>query len=547
MSKKGKAKRAAAQANGLRPSAAAPVKLPGSAFAAQGSTGYMRGGRSVALSGWHPSLREAQDDIAVAWDKAAARAHDAIINSGWLSGALEQCVANTVGSGLRLKVQPENEVFGMSNEDAAQWAKLVEQRFLLWANRPEACDAEGKQTFGQMQGAAFRGWIATGEILSERAWINRPWVSGRTKIRVMPAHRLSRNSDGLRRLHTGVYVDGDGAPIGYLTQKRDPILGWQETPVRARDGLGLRLVGHFYDATLGAYRGIGPLVSTLQVVRQFDDLSDATLAGQIVKTLWAGVIESVQPTEEFLSGFLTDAERARMQTRGETDMDAYLDLIGGFYDAAPVNVGRNGRIGHLLPGDRLNFQSVASPSSDYRDYSNDLKREIARALGMTYESFTGDYTDASYNSMSYGTTEIYEVTSKRRADLVAPFCQFCYEAWLEEEISDGRIPFPGGIEAFVTNRAAATRAIWRGSPKPTADLLKAAKAYEIFERTGVMSQGQIADALGADIEDVYAQRQQERALRKTYELPEPSYMNAAGGGTGAAPQEPDDAADNSED
>ena len=529
------------------PLSAAPDRLPGSAAKAYAS-GYMRGGRSVALNAWHPSLREAQDDVASAWDKAAARANDAIINSGWLSGALEQCVANVVGTGLRLKAQPENELFGMSNAEARSWCKLVEQRFGLWATRPEECDAEGKRTFGQLQAAAFRGWLGSGEVLSEVAWKRRSWGRYGTKIRVMPAHRLCRDSDEMQRLHTGVYVDEDGAPIAFLTQRRSQIMGWENKRVPARDAYGRLLLGHFHDGPLGAYRGIGPLVAVLQVVRQFDDLSDATLAAQILKTLWAAVIESPAPTEEFLTGFVTDQERAQMQVRGEAPIDAYFDMLAGFYDASPISVGQNGRVGHLMPGDKFDLKTPGAPTGDYQEYANDLKREIARALGMTYESFTGDYQGASYNSMSYGTTEIFEVTKKRRADLVAPFCQMAYEAWLEEEVDNGGIPFPGGIDAFVANRAAACRALWRGSPRPIPDILKAAKAYEVFERTGVVSQGMVADAvMGADIEDVYAQRQEEAELRKQYGLPEPSYMNAAGGGTGANPIGPETDDDEEED
>ncbi|WP_083798950.1 phage portal protein [Roseobacter sp. AzwK-3b] len=67
------------------------------------SSKYMRGGRGVTFAGWRPALREAQDDIGEAWDDAAARVHDLLHNSGWLAGAMEQCVANTVGTGLQLK------------------------------------------------------------------------------------------------------------------------------------------------------------------------------------------------------------------------------------------------------------------------------------------------------------------------------------------------------------------------------------------------------------------------------------------------------------
>ena len=94
---------------------------------------YMRGGRGVTFAGWKPALRESQDDIGEAWDDAAARVGDLLHNSGWLAGAMEQCVANTVGTGLQLKVLPENETFGMTATEASNWAKTVERRFELWA------------------------------------------------------------------------------------------------------------------------------------------------------------------------------------------------------------------------------------------------------------------------------------------------------------------------------------------------------------------------------------------------------------------------------
>ncbi|MDP3316975.1 MAG: phage portal protein, partial [Devosia sp.] len=112
---------------------------------------FMRGNRGVVFGGWRPALREAADDVGASWDLAAARTVDLIQNSGWMAGALDQAVANTVGTGLRLKAMPENDLFGMSNAEAESWAQTVEQRWSLWANRPYECDIEGRRSFGQIQ------------------------------------------------------------------------------------------------------------------------------------------------------------------------------------------------------------------------------------------------------------------------------------------------------------------------------------------------------------------------------------------------------------
>lgn len=510
------------------------------------SAAYMRGGRNVTFAGWRPALREAQDDVSAAWDEAAARTIDLIHNSGWLAGMVDQAVANTVGSGLRLLPKPENALFGMSETDARAWAKLVSSRWETWSRSPQECDIEGLRDHGKMQAAAFRSWLATGEILAELPWRKRPWNRYATKVRLLSPHRLSRKTDTMKRLVNGVYLDADGMPVAYLATRKDPLLGTIEYDVRARDARGRAQVIHCFDGMPGTYRGITPMTPALQVARQFDQLSDATLMAAIVKQLFAVAITGDAPTEEVMQGLLTPQEQARMLSNGVSPVEAYMDMLGSFYDSSTINVGVNGRIAHLFPGQDMKMVTAASPGSDYRDYSQHLLREMARCLGLTFESATGDYNGATYSSVRMATGEIFAITQVRRRNVVAPFCQATYEAWLEEEIASGGVPFPGGIEAFYANRVAASRADWRGTPKPQADDLKTAKAHEIWRRIGVMSDEMIASDIGVDIEDVYAARAAEKELREAYDLDDAEMMPATGGAP-RAPGVTDDSQDDEED
>jgi lambda family phage portal protein len=503
------------------------------------ASSFMRGGRGVTFGGWRPALRDSQDDISEAWDLAAARTIDMVQNSGWLAGSIDQAVANTVGTGLRLKAMPENTVFGMSNADAQEWSRLVEARFELWGRTPDECDIEGRRTFGQMQAAAFRSWLATGEILAELPWRRRPWGRYGTKLRLLPPHRLSRRTDSMSRLVNGVFHDRDGMPLAYLAIRKDTIRGEEDYIVPARDRMGRPKVVFVFDGLPGTCRGISPMTPALQVARQFDQLADATLTAAIMQTLFAATITSDEPTEQVIQGLLTPQEQARMAAQGVSPMSAYLDMVGGFYDGVTLNVGINGRIAHLFPGQELKFHRSEHPTSDYKDFSMHLLREMARCLGLTYESATGDYEGATYSSVRMATGEIFAITRMRRQNVVAPFCQAAYDAWLEEEIESGGIPFPGGYAVFLANRTAASRADWRGTPKPQADDLKTAKAHEVWRRLGVISDAMIANDLGVDIEDVYAQRASEAEMRESYGLADPMLMTAFGGGS-----QPMDAADN---
>ena len=122
---------------------------------------------------------------------------------------------------MQLKALPENETFGMTPAQASDWAKTVERRFELWARSAQECDIQGLRTFGQMQAAAFRSWLITGEILAELPWRKRPWNRYGTKVRLLPPQRLSRKTESMRRLINGVYTDADGMPVGYRAIRKD--------------------------------------------------------------------------------------------------------------------------------------------------------------------------------------------------------------------------------------------------------------------------------------------------------------------------------------
>lgn len=506
---------------GIGDAAAPPPPGGGGIQSPAPRSAYMRDGRGTTFSRWLPGLRTAQDDVSVAWHHATARTIDLAHNSGWIAGMIDQATANTVGLGLRLRAMPENDLIGMTEEEAQDWRKQVEARWELWAENPLECDIEGVRTIPQMQEVAFKHWIATGEILAELVWRRRPESVSGTKVRLLSATRLVNKTEKHNRIFGGVRVNADGMPVGYIARRaEDYVLGEMEFEVSARDAAGRPRVIHVFTGAPGQRRGITILVPVLKVAKQFDQLSDATLLASIIQTVFAASIHAEGPTEDTLRTLLGPTEHARALASGMSPFDAWFEAQSGWAEAHPMDLGISGRIAHLFPGEKLEFHSPDQPQSAYKDFSLHLLREMARCLGLTYESATGDYEGATYSSVRMAVNEIYAITKARRKFVLAPFLQPIYEAWLEEEIERGSIPFPGGIAGFLRGRAAACRAGWAGSPKPVADDLKAAKSAEVYQSMGVVSDQMIADDLGVDIEDVYAQRAREAKLRKRYGLPE---------------------------
>lgn len=491
---------------------------------------FMQGGRGITMAGWRPALRETADDIANAWDQAVARATDLVQNSGWISGMFDQAVANTVGTGLRLRYMPENELLGISEDEAQTLRKIVEARFELWSNNAVEFDIEGRRTFAQAQDAAFRSWLATGNILSELPFKRRFGSRVGTKVRLLMSTRLSNVTDPYRRIFSGVQMDAENFPVAYLAKRKDPLIGEYEVTVPARDGLGRPNVVHVFVGLPGQVRGITPIVPALKVAKQFDQLADATLMTSLIQNVFAATVTSSDPTEDVLQGLLSVQEQAKLAAAGQSPFDAWFEAQSGWYEGNSIDVGIGGRVAHLFPGQKMEFLSPTHPATAYKDFSMHLLRELARCLGLTYESATGDYSGATYSSVRMAVNEVFPITLARRKFVLAPWCQPIFEAWLEEQIELGLVPFPGGIENFLANRAAATRAEWPGSPKPQADDLKTAKAYEVYRSMGVITDEAIANDLGLDIEDVYAQRAREKALREKYDLEDEAEMLGHNGG-----------------
>lgn len=496
-----------------RPAGALGVRSPGAAF--------MRGGiGSVFLSSWRPELRDPREDVREAYVDAAARTVDAIHNSGWLAGVVDQFVAEAVGLGLRLKPLPDREALGWERPRAQEWSRRVQWRFARYAENPSEVDLGGRQTLAQMSATAMRQWFATGEIVSQIPAYRREGGESNVKVLLLPSQRLMQKTQA-PGLIQGVKMDSVGFPTGYHFQMDDPFLGRREVVVAARDGIGRPQVAHVFDGMAGQIRGITPLAPALQVVRQFDQLANATLSAAMVQAIFAATLESASPTESVLQG-MQGAGEGLPSFDATPSIDDMIGQKAAWYDNTKISLGSHGKVVHLFPGDSLKFNRSEHPNATYEAFAKFLLREIARCIGVTFETMTGDYTGATYASLNIGTAVVWEIVKYRRKHILGRFLEAVYQAWLEDEIEHGRILFPGGLAGFLANRSAVVPCEWVGSGRPPADELKTAKQLDtLLNACGIMSRRRAADLLGYDYDDELEDMADERDRRADHGLPEP--------------------------
>lgn len=482
---------------------------------------YMRGNRSPFFFNWNPAFREQRDDVRVAYAEAAARTIDMMHNSGWLSGAVDQSIASTIGTGLRLAARPDRVTLGWDAKQADEWSEKVERRWTVYSENALECDVAGKMNVARQQDSVLRHNYNFGEALGLLPFVKRPFNMNGTKSQLLPPTRLVQDTNIADRLFQGVRTDAYGLPLSYrIKVKADDIRG---VDIRARDGLARPQVAHIFEGQPGQMRGITPLAPALRTIKQYDQLADATLQAALIQALFAATLEGEAPTEEILRSLQSEDDQAAVQGVDGPGLEGLIAARTAWYDNTKIDLGGASKVVHLFPGEKLTFKRSEHPNDNYEPFAKFLLREVARCLGMTFETLTGDYSGATYSSVRMATSEIWPIILRRRA-LVASYVQMLFEAWLEEEIEQGHIPFDNGILGFMANRPAAVLANWRGPAKPQADDLKTAKAHQIYKQMGIMSDERIADDLGFDIGDEYERRAREMELRETLGLPEHDTM-----------------------
>lgn len=462
---------------------------------------YLRDGGSGVLSMRRAVTRDGADEVRQSAERASALAWSFIRNSGWIAGAVDQIITDTIGDELKLSARPFLSGLGYDEKERRDWISLVESAWHMhvWSQREYSLN--GSATLAEHLDGVMRYYLASGEALGIIDFMparqRRKWslLSG-TKVSLVAPHRLKRETNEMAGLDQGIFLDQETKrPIAYRMLARiDGIETEMDVPASAGS---LSKVIHVMDrgAEPDSVRGISVLAPILKVAAQYDQLADATLTTALLQTAFAATIKSPEPSEAAFDA---------IRTLEDDDPDLASDLMdvwGNRIDALKekgVSLDEHGRINHLGPGEEFQMHTAATPGSQYLPFSQNLQREMARRLGITFESFAMNHSSANYSSVRMAMSSIWPIVTRRRERIAAPFCQAVYEAWLDEQIGTGRIPFKGGYLAFSMNRHLVCNAEWPGPAQPVADDYKATMAAAKRIELGLSSMEDESALIGRD-------------------------------------------------
>jgi lambda family phage portal protein len=494
-----------------------PVILDASGQPLRGGQRTRYGARAFAgasivhpdVARWTPANYSPAAAMAGSRDLLVSRIHDLARNDGWASAALSRQVDAVIGSGWRLSAKPIASRLGIKQEAADELADRIEDAFAEWANDPRfICDAHRRLPLGGLLGMAFRHRLADGEAFAVLHWDEDEAFS--TSIEIIHPDRCAtpvgkREGDGIR---TGVELSRRGAPVAYhfLTQHPgDGIFGmpaprrWQRLP--RQTSFGRPIVVHAFEPIeAGQVRGIPVLSPVVKKLRMLGRYDEAELQAAVLNAVLAAFITSPFDHEQVANaiGMPEDAELSGLQNMRAT-----------LYGETPINID-GVRINFLAPGDKPEFLDAKHPNAVFEHFVRTSLRNVASAVGLSYEQLSMDWGQVNYSSARAALIEVWRGLTARRDLFAATFMGPIYAGWLEEALDRGTVKPPRGASPFDEAIGAWTQARWIGPGRGWVDPKREAEAAVLRLAAGVSNYERECAEQGLDYKDNFRQIARER-------------------------------------
>ena len=203
---------------------------------------------------------------------------------------------------------------------------------------------------------------------------------------------------------------------------------WERIP--RETSFGRRGVHAFEPGRAGQYRGVSVLAPIIKRLRMLGRYDEAELQAAVLNAVMAAFVESPFDHDQFASAL-----------GGGEELSAYQQQRLDYYQAAPINVG-GAKIAFTFPGEKVTLTKPSHPNSVFEAFERASLRNIASAMGMTYEQLSMDWGQVNYSSARAALLEVWRGFTARKEHFAQAFMAPIYAAWLEEAIDRGIVTLP---------------------------------------------------------------------------------------------------------
>lgn len=485
---------------------------------------YARGGE---MSIWTPPRRSADAEILPNWGSLVARARDLDRNNPVARSMRQTSVDNVVGIGPMLMSDPDYGALGITQDQAAEWAEMLERRFHAWW-WSWACHAGDCLTGGQLTQLAKSAMIMNGDALSLPLWLPDAGDGYATKLQMIEADRLSNpngQSDS-RRLRGGIELDDYGRPLAYHIKSGHPgdaeIAGydapfdkWER--IARRTEFGRLQVIHLYDPERSPQSRGKPLLTTIiPELKNVDRYKRAEIVAAVRNADVAGIITTPLGAEDVVSLF---------QSNSEAYLKARRDHAVGL---------ESGTLLALMPGDDFKSHAPTRPAQQFGAFIENCLRIASCGAEIPYELVVKDFTKLTYSGGRMMVLEAWRSFNRQRDILATGWLDPILGLLAEEEVYARRISAPGFIEDPVRRRAW-LRCQWIFPGRGWVDPVKESAGAAMRMQNYLTTLAKECAEQGLYWRDVLRQQKIERDFMQKLGLPLPQSMSVS---VRANPSEP---------
>lgn len=398
-------------------------------------------------------------------------------------------MADTVAdTGLRWEPMPNALTLGISQEQAAEWARNVKQKFDAWA-KAKVQHRSGTMNWYQSQRLYQIGQHRDNDQFVRFFYSRDKNLLNPFQFEFVDAAQIRgtafTSTWGLSTSRDGIIRDPQGREKGYNVWIRNATTGQYEAKViNAKSASGRLLMIHgFMPEYAGQGRGLSRLGGEVQEFQKITDLTLAEIQKAINQSsIWGFVKPSDK--EDAASPFSGNLTQGGAGPAGESfgapsSGDAESGDSQGLdplqcYDIPEATLSRPGVfIANLMRGQDIKMVDNTSPATGFDKFVDAFTSYIASAKGIPIEVLLMKFGQ-NFSASRGALLLFWRIAQIWRDEMAADYLNPCVEMFLSEEIAAGRVFAPGWSDPRL--RAAWLNSMWIGPPAPDIDPMKTSKA-----------------------------------------------------------------------
>lgn len=392
-------------------------------------------------------------------------------NNGYAKGFVRAVADNVVGPKgiqLRAEIRTRTGTFATATNDA------IEAAWAQWGD-PATCDAARRNSWLDTQRLIAATWAVDGECFV-RLWPGFGNDFG-FAVQVLDTDLVDEtlnvsSAPGVNEIRMGVELDQWGGAVAYHVLTKHPA----ETSTRERIRIPASQMLHlFVQDRPGQVRGIPPMAVMLSESKLLDSYMEAALVAAQVGAAHMG--------------FLIPGPDAVVDEQSPPVQQ---------FSAAP------GIWRELPPGYTVADHNPAYPNTDMGEFVGTILRSIARGLGVSDMTLTGDLSGANYSSMRAGQGPERDAWRALHHWMAARIHMPVYRAWLPMALLAGRV----GVDTRLASDYQAVT--FRGRGWLSVDPLKDIQAWERRIHLGAGSRTRLLAETGEDYEEIVDELREEQ-------------------------------------